>query len=101
MKWRIPTALLIAGVMLPTGGSGVIAQTNCAPRHQVVQYLGQAFGENPAAFAITDLAALLEVLVSPGGSWTMIVTTAKGLACVVATGKDWQLLEKSKSEPAV
>ena len=42
----------------------------------------------------------MEVLTSPdGGTWTIIVTTPQGFACLVAAGEGWHPLEKVVLEP--
>ena len=33
---------------------------------------------------------LLEILVSPRGTWTIIITGPNGIACGVATGENWE-----------
>jgi hypothetical protein len=27
---------------------------------------------------------------SPQGTWTVVVTDTRGVACIIATGQDWQ-----------
>jgi len=34
--------------------------------------------------------AVIEVLTSPRGTWTIIVTTADGVTCALASGNSWQ-----------
>lgn len=97
---RLPTALVAIALIL-AGPASAVAQMNCGPRGQVVQQLGQSFGEIPAAVALTDYGSLIELLLSPRGeSWTLIVTTPRGLACVLATGRNWQALDHNRNEPA-
>ena len=52
------------------------------------------YQEQPVAVGITSGGGLLEVLSSPSGSsWTIIITSPRGMACVVSTGHGWRVLE--------
>jgi hypothetical protein len=42
---------------------------------------------------------VIEVLVSPEGGWTMLITYPRRPTCVVATGEAWQMLQLA-GEPA-
>lgn len=44
------------------------------------------------AVAVTSRGRLLEVLVSPSGSWSLVLTAPGGRSCLVAAGSDWQAL---------
>ena len=85
--------LLAAAAVFAIEPHAAHALSACGPRKEVVAYLGQAFGEVPLSIALTDFGSLLEVLVSPHGTWTMIVTTPRGQACVMASGQHWQVLD--------
>tara|TARA_Y100000031_G_C8177535_1_gene364822 strand:+ start:176 stop:370 length:195 start_codon:yes stop_codon:yes gene_type:complete len=39
---------------------------------------------------LASSGAVLEVLASKGGTWTILVTQPNGTSCVVATGEAWQ-----------
>jgi hypothetical protein len=97
-RYWLPAVLATVTVLI-TGPPVANAQTMCAPRRDVLAYLGHNFGEVRQSVALTDSGAVLEVLVSPQGTWTMIVTTARGEACVLATGQHWQPLSDAQ-EPA-
>jgi hypothetical protein len=84
--------LVALGLAMVVQAGGAEAQVVCGPHREMVGFFDQAFGEKPVAIALTDFGALLEVLVSPQGSWTIILTRAGGPSCVVATGQNWQTL---------
>ena len=65
------------------------AQRVCAPRDSLVSHLGERFGEVPTARGLTAAGTVIEVLASAGESWTIIVTSPDGTACIVATGQAW------------
>ena len=66
-----------------------LAQTVCHERGEFVEQLGRQFAETPLAMGLTADGKVLEVLVSNGGSWTIIVTMPTGMTCGVAAGDSW------------
>ena len=65
------------------------AQRVCAQRDSLVSHLGERFGEVPTARGLTAAGTVVEVLASPTESWTIIVISPSGTACVVAAGQAW------------
>jgi hypothetical protein len=66
----------------------------CDERAALLKSFADNYQEKPAVQALTDAGTLLDVLVSPKGTWTMLVTPPRGPACIVATGQSWeQILE--------
>ena len=62
----------------------------CAPRDQIVERLAAQFGERPISVAVTATGDLLELLASPQGSWSIIVTKAGGPTCLMSAGEGWR-----------
>ncbi len=66
---------------------------NCAKREMVVERLQSKYSESLAGGGLQaskDTQTLVEVWASEKtGTFTVILTTPEGLACVVATGTDW------------
>jgi hypothetical protein len=69
--------------------SAATAETACGPRAGMLQGLTREYGETPVARALAGPGQMIEVLVSPSGSWTMIVSDVLGQACIVGTGEAW------------
>ena len=63
----------------------------CAPRQDVLARFLSDYGERPVALGLLDDGNLLEVLVSPGGSWTILVTLPNRLTCFSASGVAWEM----------
>jgi hypothetical protein len=80
----IAAALLI---LLP---SIAAAQLPCAARDEIVREITQHFKEMPEATGVTPQGMLLEVYVSEARSWTILMTTPQGMACIVAVGEHWE-----------
>lgn len=66
------------------------AQSLCGPRVAYLKQLAAEHGEVPVAAGLVSNGGLLEVLTSPSGSWTILVTQPNGMACLVAAGESWQ-----------
>ena len=66
----------------------VLAQSSsCAPRAVVVDRLNDPFGETRQSIGLITGTRLLEVWASEEtGTWTITITTASGLTCILATG---------------
>lgn len=69
----------------------VHAQTNCAARDLVVDRLEGKYGENFSGGGIRNETSIYEVWMSEEkGTWTILMTRADGLSCIVASGTDWR-----------
>jgi hypothetical protein len=69
--------------------SGAHAQSQCAPRPEVVKVLGGKYQESQRVMGLINEKAMMEIYVSPKGSWTMVVTNERGVSCVLADGEAW------------
>ena len=86
--------LLSTGLLL---GAATFAeaqgQTHCAPRHQVVDRLATKYGETRQSMGLGANNAVMEVFASlDSGSWTITVTMANGITCLVASGQAFEEL---------
>ena len=90
MWWHLKAGLalsLVVGVGIPA------AFAACAQRDIVVERLKSRYDESFAAGGLQTGASsstLVEVWASEEtGTFTVMLTSANGLSCVVATGTDW------------
>lgn len=66
------------------------AQAPCGPRDIVVERLTNRYGETLTAGGLRSDTQLLEVwAAAETGTWTVLMTRADGIACVLATGTEW------------
>ena len=80
-------AVLMAGPALAQSGA------NCAPREMVVDRLATKYGETRQSMGLGANNAVVEVFASDNsGSWTITVTSANGLTCLVASGQAFEEL---------
>jgi hypothetical protein len=62
----------------------------CGPRDSIIKELGRTFEEVPMGRGLAGDGTVLEVLVSPQGTWTILVSTADGKSCFATAGEGWQ-----------
>lgn len=68
----------------------VHAQNNCAPRELIVERLQSKFKERLSGGGLQNENQILEVWSSDAtGSFTVIVSRADGISCIVASGQNW------------
>ena len=66
------------------------AQVVCGAREALVAALARTYGEQPRVRALTARGALLEVFATPdGATWTILITTPNGRACIASAGEAW------------
>lgn len=69
------------------------AQQNCAPRDHMTKKLSEAYGERLVAGGLQKLRgaqSIMELWASDeAGSYTILVTHANGISCIVAVGTDF------------
>ena len=96
-------ALLAVGA-LPLGPGPASAQgapAICTARDGLLSQLEQKYGEVPVAIGVAD-GALIELLTAKDGTtWTIILTSPKGLSCLIASGEGWRPLAPVLSGPSV
>lgn len=61
----------------------------CGAREAIIERLAAKYEEQPVSRGVTATGSLLEVLASPAGSWTVIVTIPGGPTCLVSSGEGW------------
>ncbi|MCT4607682.1 MAG: hypothetical protein N4A70_00590 [Pelagimonas sp.] len=69
---------------------------NCAPRDTVVERLASKYGESRQSMGLGSNNAVMEVFASlESGSWTITVTMANGVTCLVASGQAFEELAEA------
>ncbi len=70
----------------------------CGPHENMVAALMSNYGEETAALALTNDGKMLEVFVSPSGTWTIAIVEPDGTSCAVGAGDSWETINK-KTKP--
>ena len=81
-------ALTLAGGILFASATAQAAV--CMEHKTLVSYLSEKFAEMPRALGLVASSNVMEVYVSKKGTWTIVLTTAQGVACIVAAGDTWE-----------
>ena len=93
-------SLVLAGAVSTSPGVSAM-NLQCLQRTAVIERLEAASGERPAHAGLASNGALLEVTVSPDGSWTILLSFPDGLSCPLAAGEAWRSAPDGRSvEPA-
>ncbi len=94
---------LLAVGALPLGSDPALAQgaPACRARDGLLSQLESKYGEVTVAIGVAD-GQLIELLTAKDGiTWTIILTSPKGLSCLVASGEGWQPLAPAPTGPSV
>lgn len=68
----------------------MLALSMCGERQQVLSALKQQFSEDPMAVGQVDDQAVMEILVSDTGTWTILATGTDGVSCILSAGEGFQ-----------
>ena len=88
-----PAVLLAVGVLCALSAAPAPAAAEaplCGAREAMIDRLASKYDEQPVSLGVTATGSLLEVLASPSGSWTIIVTVPGGPTCLVSSGEGWR-----------
>ncbi len=97
---RQTLGLVVAAFLWTATAPPADAQAVCGPRAEILERLEEEFAETPQAIGLSEDGALIEIVVSPSGGWTILATYPRRPSCVVATGKDWETLLIRSGQPA-
>ncbi len=89
---RLTLSLIVAAFLWTVAAPQAQAQALCGERSALVERLEREFSETPQALGLSEDGALVEIMVSPTGGWTILVTYPMRPSCVVATGEGWESL---------
>ena len=78
-------AVLLAGLSTATA-----QEIACGPHDTVALLLNRNYSETVESIGLTTGGSLLEIYVSPAGTWTAVLTTPNGPSCLVEAGTNWR-----------
>jgi hypothetical protein len=78
--------LALAGSFAANG----FAAAKCGDHDEIVKALASNYKESRRAMGIVSAHSVMEIFMSPEGTWTMLVTNTTGESCIAAAGEDWQ-----------
>ncbi len=81
-----------ASLLLFTPNQAFAKAEICAPHYAMTQVLEESYAEQPTNLALDANGNLIEFYRSKKGSWTVLVVSPPGQACVLSTGDAWVTL---------
>ncbi len=93
MKRALMPALVlatVAGIVLPAAPAG--AQMVCGKRADMIRQLSEKYGETRRSMGLAEGRGVVELYASEEtGSWTILITSPQGTACMIAAGQAFQI----------
>ncbi|MCP5085684.1 MAG: hypothetical protein GY952_02610 [Rhodobacteraceae bacterium] len=87
---RIAAATLVFGMAALAPPIAQAQQRTCGPRDNIVTQLKEKYGEVSHGAGMRSATQVLEVWSSKKtGSWSVLITDARGVTCVMAAGQNW------------
>lgn len=81
---------LTAAASLGPTGPAMAQQMACAERNALVGELKEKYKESAQGLGMTGNGAVMELMTSDQGSWSLVVTMPNGKSCLIATGNGWE-----------
>lgn len=66
------------------------AQVVCLDRTALVESLVERLHQRQVGYGVVSDTAIVELYISPDGSWTVVLTDVTGTSCILAIGQGWQ-----------
>ena len=91
---------LVVAALALTPTTLLAQQTKCADRQHVVNKLETGYGEVFAGGGLQNASRIFEVWFSEDkGTWTILMTRADGVTCIMASGTNWREGDPSVKHP--
>ncbi len=79
------------GLVILLVSSPAMAAPVCLERAQILRVLEESHGERVEYVGVVGTGeALMELLISESGSWSIMFTPPIGVSCIMAVGTGWQ-----------
>ena len=72
------------------------AQTVCDTREKIAARLETRYQEFLTAWGMSNTGQLVELWTTEdGATWTLVLSHANGISCLIGAGVEWQAVDKS------
>ncbi|MGK6313950.1 hypothetical protein [Neorhizobium sp. DT-125] len=92
VRGPIKAILFLAGLVAYPAAAASQAVLGCAEHSQIVEFLSSNYAEKLSAAGLVNPKTIIEIYVGENGSWTLLVTNAGGLNCILLSGESWQTI---------
>ena len=62
----------------------------CGNHDKIVNVLVDKYKEARRVMGVVNSTAVMEIFMSPQGTWTILITDTSGQTCITASGEEWQ-----------
>jgi hypothetical protein len=90
--------LSTSALMMALSCSAMATGPVCGERDEIVADLENNFDETAQSIGLSSDGNLLEVFASSEGTWTALLTTPRGVSCIIGTGEAWDHVAKAPAE---
>ena len=98
--FRFTGAIVLILALVLGVGTPARAQSVCMAHPELANQLDSRFSEAPVAIGLASNNVVVEVFSNGDGStWTIVLTKPDGMSCVMATGEDWETLNRIILDP--
>ena len=96
---KISVAAFLALGFLGLASAPAMAQAVCGKRSDIIRQLQKKYGETRRSVGVQQGRGVVEVYASSDtGSWTILITNARGLSCLMAAGEAFEALIENTSD---
>lgn len=85
--------LAVALLALLCGNAGAQQPALCGEHDAIVAQLLSKYGESVVGRGISFQGLMMEVFASEAGSWSVLLSSPAGSACIVSAGENWETQE--------
>ena len=78
------------GVATLTMARAELPYLTCSDRTTAIEQLSRDFSEEIVAMGLSSDGKVVEVFMSPSGSFTVVVTDTNGISCALLSGQSWE-----------
>ena len=83
-------AAVFAAISLISTAGLAAAAPQCGDHNKIVDVLGHKYKETRRVMGVVNAKSVMEMFMSPQGTWTMVITDTSGISCITAAGEEWQ-----------
>jgi len=94
MRVLLTASALTFGLTCDVMASGPV----CGDRKEIVADLLDKYDERVQSIGLSTDGSLLEIFASSQGTWTALISTPAGAACVIGAGEAWEHVAKPGAE---
>ena len=90
--------LVISFFITLISSTSMAAHQICGNRESLLKQLEGGYKESPISMGLASNGSVIELTKSDEGTWTILLTTPKGITCLIAAGGNWENIEPKSIE---